>query len=207
MNCLLSTAYWPNLHYFYYLFNADKIFIEQFENYQKQSFRNRTRILSANGVLDLSIPVKKKATKELTKDIEISYKESWQVKHWRAIISAYKNSPYFEHFESEIEHLYSYRHENLVQFNMEQLRIVLGILKIKKDISHTPAYEKESAGFLDLREKIHPKLGFEKDEEVTGVLTSPYYQTFETKYDFIPNLSILDLLFNKGLEALDYLKV
>lgn len=207
MNSLLSTAYWPNLHYFYYVFNSDLIHIEQFENYQKQSFRNRTRILSANGELDLSIPVKKKAPKELSKDIEISYKENWQMKHWRAITSAYKNSPYFEHFENEIEYLYSNKYENLMRFNLEQLQIVLKILQVKKNILLTQDYEKKLIGFTDLREKIHPKLNFKEDKNITEMLLRPYYQTFEAKFDFIPNLSILDLLFNKGLGTLDYLKV
>jgi hypothetical protein len=206
MNSLLSTGYWPNIHYFYYVFNSDKISIEQFENYQKQSFRNRTRILSANGPLDLSIPVIKKAPKELTKDVEISYTENWQSKHWRAITSAYKNSPYFEHFESEIQSLYKTEHEGLLEFNLKQLTQILSILRIKKDVSLSSSYEKDNIGFLDLRGSIHPKLDPDKDILVQETLSKPYYQTFEAKFPFIPNMSILDLLFNKGLETLDHLK-
>src|SRR4051812_19762950 len=102
MTPLLSSAYWPNLHYFFYLINYDKADIEQWDNYQKQTFRNRTTILSANGLLDLNIPVKKSAHKELMKDVEISYSERWQQKHWRAIASAYGSAPYFEFFGEEI---------------------------------------------------------------------------------------------------------
>ena len=109
MNPLLSTAYWPNLHYFYYLINSDSITIESFENYHKQSYRNRTQILTANGKLNLSIPIKNLNTKELIKDIEIAYQENWQINHWRAITSAYKNSPYFEFFEDEINYFYRRR--------------------------------------------------------------------------------------------------
>ena len=205
MNSLLSTAYWPNIHYFYYVLNSTKISIEQFENYQKQSFRNRTIILSANGPLDLSIPIIKKAPKELTKDVEISYKENWQSKHWRAITSAYKNSPYFEHFESEIQSLYTKKHQGLLEFNLKQLEQIQTILRIKKNISLSSSYEKNVTDFLDLRESIHPKLDYRTDKIVQKTLLNPYYQTFEDKFPFIPNLSILDLLFNKGLDTLGHL--
>jgi hypothetical protein len=213
MKSLLSTAYWPNLHYFYYVLNSEVIFIEQFENYQKQSFRNRTQILSANGPLDLSIPVKKKsrvampghATKERTKDVEISYAENWQLNHWRAITSAYKNSPYFEHFEDEIQVFYSKKFENLLDYNRKQLDTVLKILRVKKEIQLTTQFEKEPKDKIDCRENIHPKLEFKEDNAVRGRIQKPYYQTFEEKFDFVPNLSILDLIFNTGLESLTYL--
>jgi len=206
MKTILSTAYWPNLHYFYYLLNSETIYIEQHEHFQKQSFRNRTQILSANGPLDLSIPVKKKATKEFTKDILISYAENWQIKHWRAITSAYKNSPYFEHFESEIENLYIQKHDHLLQFNLLQLQTLLKILKLKKEIRPTPEYKKEFDGYLDLRERIHPKLDFKSDTLALKHLNKPYYQTFESKFEFMPNLSVLDLIFNTGLGTIRYLK-
>ena len=96
MKVLLSTAYWPNLHYFFYLLNSDEAVIEQHDHYQKQSYRNRTRILSANGPLDLQIPVKKSAQKEEVTGIEISHTESWRQIHWVAICSAYGKSPFFE---------------------------------------------------------------------------------------------------------------
>lgn len=207
MKSLLSSAYWPNLHYFYYVLHSETLCIEQFENYQKQSFRNRTQILSANGPLDLSIPVTKNNSKELSKDIRISYKENWQQKHWRAITSAYKNSPYFEHFENEIAHFYSGKFDLLLDFNQQQLELLLKILRITKNFSRSGQYEKEPGSFLDLREKIHPKVDFKTDIRPLEILSKPYYQTFETKFKFIPNLSILDLLFNKGLETVDYLGV
>ena len=101
MKLVLGSAYWPNIHYLYYVLNADSICIDLYEHYQKQSYRNRTKILSANGELSLSIPVKKFAEHAPVKDIEISYAEDWQKQHWRSITSAYKNSPYFDFLEEQ----------------------------------------------------------------------------------------------------------
>ncbi|MBA2612991.1 MAG: WbqC family protein [Bacteroidetes bacterium] len=207
MKVLLSTAYWPNLHYFYYILNSERITIESYENYQKQSYRNRTQILTANGKLDLSIPIKKINIKELIKDVEISYNENWQINHWRALTSAYKNSPYFEFFEEEINYFYTKEFKFLMDYNSEQLKLVLKLLKLKKDLSFTTVFEKEPADCLDFRNNIHPKIEFTKDTVVASKLTSPYYQTFESKFSFEPNLSILDLLFNKGLETVEYLSL
>lgn len=206
MNVLASTAYWPNLHYFYYLLNSENFIIENFENYHKQSFRNRTQILSANGKLDLSIPVKKLNTKELIKEVEISYTENWQINHWRAITSAYKNSPYFEFFEEDIHYFYGQEFNFLMDYNTQQLKLILRLLKIKKEISFSSAFEKEPSKLLDLRNSIHPKLNFTEDKNVALKLNNAYYQTFENKFPFQANLSILDLLFNKGLDTVEYLE-
>lgn len=206
MNCILNSAYWPNLHYFYYVLNSDRVVIEQMDHYQKQSFRNRTRILSANGVLDLSIPVKNRAAKELMKDVEISYQMPWQQNHWRAITSAYKNSPYFDFFEEEIKVFYSQSFPTLLEYNHQQLLCVLKLLKVKKEIHFTSVYEKKTSEKNDARDLIHPKLDFRMDLPANAVLKQSYYQTFGSKFDFVPNLSILDLLFNTGLETINYLK-
>ena len=206
MNVLLSTAYWPNLHYFFYLLHADAITIETCENYHKQSFRNRTQILTANGKLDLSIPIKNLSQKQIIKEVEISYQENWQINHWRAITSAYKNSPYFDFFEDEINYFYSKPFKFLMDYNLEQLNLIFKLLKLKKEIALTSAFEKEPTDHFDLRNSIHPKIEFNEDLYVEQLLKTPYYQTFETKFDFHPNLSILDMLFNKGLETQEYLK-
>ena len=207
MNVVLSTAYWPNLHYMFYVLNAENVAIEQFENFQKQSFRNRTTLLSANGPLELSIPIKKRALKELSKDIKISYQENWQIKHWRAIESAYKNSPYFDFFEDDIKYFYSQGFENLLLYNYEQLNTVLKLLRLKKQIVLTTNFEAELAtNKIDFRSTIHPKVSFKQDLSALEFLMKPYYQTFENKFPFQPNLSILDLLFNQGLESKVYLQ-
>jgi hypothetical protein len=207
MKTLLNTAYWPNLHYFYYLLNSDSTLIEQFDTYQKQSFRNRTQILSANGTLDLTIPIAKKGGKELTKEVRINYSENWQINHWRAITSAYKNSPYFEFFEHEIEVFYSKKHELLIDYNTKQLECVIKLLKLSKKISFTTSFEKQPNGFNDLRDVIHPKKDFTNDGEAKEILLQPYYQTFGAKFGFIPNLNILDLIFNIGLGVGNYYRL
>jgi hypothetical protein len=206
MKVLLNTAYWPNLHYFYYLVNSNEAVIEQHDHYQKQSFRNRTRILSANGPLDLQVPLRKRKHKELVKEIEISQTERWQQKHWGAISSAYGNSPYFDFFAEEIGFFYNHEFKTLLEFNKAQLDCVLNILRIRKKILLSSFFEIDPPGAIDLRAIIHPKINYDQDPVVARVLTTSYYQTFGEKFNFVPNLSILDLLFNKGLETLGYLQ-
>lgn len=206
MNVLLVTSYWPNLHYFFYVLNASIIHIEQFDNYSKQSYRNRTQILSANGVLNLSIPIKKNKLEKVVNSIEISYKEDWQKNHWRAITSAYKNSPYFDFFEEDLKVFYSNKYNLLIDYNIDQLKFIIKVLKQKKNIQLTKQYESNPESVIDLRTIIHPKQSYLSDKLVANKLDQSYYQTFENKISFTPNLSILDLLFNKGLQTIDYLK-
>ena len=206
MNVLLVTSYWPNLHYFFYVLNASIINIEQFDNYSKQSYRNRTQILSANGVLNLSIPIKKNKSEKVINSIEISYKEDWQKNHWRAITSAYKNSPYFDFFEEDLKVFYSNKYNLLIDYNTDQIKFIIKVLKQKKNIQLTKQYERNPDSVIDLRTIIHPKQSYLSDKLVANKLDQSYYQTFENKISFTPNLSILDLLFNKGLHTIDYLK-
>lgn len=203
-NILLSTAYWPSLEYFYYLLNANNVSIEKHENYEKQSYRNRCRILSANGALELIIPVEKKCTS--IADVRISYKEKWQQNHWRAIESAYSRSAYFEFFEGEVRKFYAEPEEFLLEYNLKQLQTIFHILRIKKELHFTNEYKKEYSGVTDLRERIHPKHTGYSNEEVKRTLEKRYYQIFEEKFGFQKNLSILDLIFHQGLRTIEYLK-
>jgi hypothetical protein len=195
---LLSTAYLPNLDYFSAVLQNDLILIEAHENFQKQSYRNRCTILSANGKLDLSIPLVRTADKELIKNKKISYAENWQVRHWRGITSAYKNCPYFEYFEDEFTPFYTQQFEMLIDFNTELLKTILKILREKKEIRFTDTYNSTSSD-LDLRELIHPKKA-----PVKSAFAS-YNQCFSDKFPFVQNLSVIDLLFNQGLNTKNYL--
>jgi hypothetical protein len=190
---LLSTAYLPNLHYLSQVINYDTIVIEKCENFVKQTYRNRCDIVTANGKLSLSIPLLKQADKELISDKKISYTEDWQKQHWRTIVSAYKNSPYFEFFEDEFKPFYENQFEFLFDYNTQLLQTVLNILRIKKQIEFTRSFDLNPTQVTDLR--ILSQI------EKTPINTNSYYQVFADKLGFTPNVSCLDALFNVGLET------
>lgn len=194
---LLSTAYLPSVNYFSAVLKNETVFIEQHEHFIKQTYRNRCEILSSNGVLSLSIPLQKKADKEIISEKRISYAENWQINHWRAITSAYKNSAYFEYFEDEFRPFYFEEHEFLMEYNTKLTNLILHILRQKKELHFTKEYEKEFLG-SDLRTSLNRK---------QETINQKYYQVFGDKLGFIPNLSVIDLLFNKGLETVEYLTV
>lgn len=200
MTTVLGSAYWPNIHYIYELLNAENVCVDLFEHFEKQSYRNRARILTANGELNLSVPVKKWSDNAPMKDIEISYAEDWQKQHWRAIISAYNNSPFFDFLEEEIASFYQTQYHYLHELNAEQLNWILKAFRIKKEISYSGNYIEKSEEIVDLRQCIHPKKEI-VDENAKRIIESPYYQTFATKHGFVPNLSVLDLIFNEGIKS------
>lgn len=192
---LLPTAYLPPIHYFSLLLKSETVFIEQHEHFVKQTYRSRCDILSSNGILSLSIPLQKKGDKELISEKRISYAEEWQLKHWRAITSAYKNSAYFEYFEDDFKPFYFEKHEYLFQYNLNLTKLILQILRQKKEIHFTSEYNKTFEG-IDLRPSLNDK---------QETINQKYYQVFGDKFGFTPNLSVIDLLFNKGLESVEYL--
>lgn len=203
MKVVLGSAYWPNIHYFFYILNAQYIQIDLHEHYQKQTFRNRTSILSANGKLDLTIPVKKWVDKATVKSIEISYAEDWQKQHWRSITSAYKNSPYFDFLEDELRSFYESEYTYLHEYNAEQLKWIVKAFRLKKEIVYSQEYININDE-IDLREAIHPKKEV-NNNTVKELLNKPYYQTFSDKMGFVPDLSVLDLIFNEGIRSYEYL--
>lgn len=203
MKVVLGSAYWPNIQYLYYILNAESVQIDLYEHYQKQTFRNRSSILSANGKLDLTVPVKKWKDRATVKSIEISYAEDWQKQHWRSITSAYKNSPYFDFLEDELRSFYETEHQYLHEYNAEQLKWVMKAFRLKKEINYSDKYIDVSSE-LDLREEIHPKKEV-SDKTLKELLEKPYYQTFSEKMGFVPNLSVLDLIFNEGIKGYHYL--
>lgn len=194
---LLSTAYLPNLAYLSQVLKADKIVLEKCENFIKQTYRNRCEILSSNGKLSLSIPLMKQADKELISEKRISYAENWQQQHWRSIVSAYKNSPYFEYFEDEFKPFYETQFEFLFEYNFQLLQKVLHILLQKKSFEFTATFEAQP-GITDFRH-----LSAKQQAEFN---LRPYYQVFADKLGFTSNLSCLDILFNEGLQTLQLLK-
>lgn len=204
MNVVLSTATWPNLHYMWYVLNASSLVIDEHEFYEKQSYRNRYSIFSANGPLPVSIPIHREHSKSTCATVLLSNDTTWRQQHCHAIRSAYGKSPYFEFFAPDIFQLYEQDFVRLTDFNTAQLKLVLKLLRIKKELIFASTYV-ESGDFIDLRKIIHPKISFREDKRVETALSKSYYQTFHVRYAFEPNLSILDLLFNTGLESRDYL--
>ena len=191
---LLSTAYLPNISYLSQVLKQDLILIEKHEHFVKQTYRNRCEILTSNGKLSLSIPLVKQADKELIADKKISYAEDWQKQHWRAITSAYKNSPYFEFFEDEFKPFYENKFELLFDYNTQLLQTILHILRVKKQIEFTSQFDINPSNCFDLRTL--------SDLNNSNKLnTKQYYQVFADKQGFTPNLSCLDALFNVGLET------
>jgi hypothetical protein len=198
---LLSTAYFAPVRYFTKFVIYPKVIIELEESYYKQSYRNRCYIAAANGRLPLVIPVKKKyGTHTKTKDIEIDYDTNWQKIHWNSIESAYKSSPFFEFYEDDLIRFYQYREKFLIDLNNKSTDIILKYLDIEISVEYTSEYKPAYPDNVDdLRMNIHPKRRYNKPDN--SFYPEPYTQVFEEKFDFISNLSIIDLLFNEGPQA------
>lgn len=176
------------------LAKADKVYIEKHEHFVKQTYRNRTHILSANGVDVLSIPLLGSQKKIPVSEIQIDYKQKWTNRHWRAIQSAYGKSPFFIHY-SELfnEEIYA-GHTNLFELNYRLLTLCLKLLEIDTPLVFTSVYQKEpSSSIIDLRSAIHPKKPFTSPSKIVYI---PYQQVFGK--GFVEGLSILDLLFSEG---------
>lgn len=194
---ILSTAYLAPIPYYAVLVNAGKIWIECHDNYEKQTYRNRCRIASANGVMDLTVPVEKSEKgKQKVCDARISAHTDWQKNHWRAIEAAYNSSPFFEYYKDDLLPFYTKKWSFLIDFNEQIQSKMLELLDWKADIDFTQHYtEKYDDTFTDLRDAFHPK---KSDSDLNDKI---YYQVFALKNGFVPNLSIIDLLFNMGNEA------
>jgi len=197
---LLSTAYLPPVHYFAIVAGVKEVLIEKFETYPKQTYRNRCEIYSANGRIPLIVPVHRPdGNHTMTKDVLLSMHENWQILHWRAIKTAYANSPFFLYYQDELEPFFNEKANKLLDFNTQLMKVILDLIGIKVKISYTSDFILDRPEVLDYRWKITPKKIFDEFDLVE------YYQSFSEKHGFIPNLSIIDLLFNLGPETAEYL--
>jgi hypothetical protein len=195
---LLSTAYFPPAEYFSLIKNAGTILIEQEENYAKQTYRNRCKILASNGILVLTIPVMKgNLIKAPVKDVTIDYSKRWQQVHLRAITSAYSRSPYFQFYSEQIEKILLINHKYLLDLNDELLIKCLEIIKVNKCALHTYSYKPACCTDHDFRYGLSSR-------KITDYHCTPYIQVF-SQNGFVPGLSILDLIFNMGPESSNYL--
>ena len=185
------------------MLGADEVLLEQHENFIKQSYRNRCNILAANGVLALSIPlVKPPEIKVNIKDIRIDYKTDWQKQHLKSIESAYRNSPFYEYLIDDFIPIYQKKPQYLFEFNLLLINTVLKIIEIDKKIGFTDNFFVPNDESFDFRYRIKPK---KQSEEITHLANKEYYQVFNSKHPFQPDLSIIDLLFNLGSETYGYL--
>mgnify|MGYP000523504787 CR=1 FL=1 len=192
----ISTAYLGPVQQYSKMFHFPEVRIETSENYLKQSYRNRCIIAGANGPLPLSVPIVKPDTlKCLTKDIRISDHGNWRHLHWNAIVSAYNSTPFFEYYEDDFAPFYEKKYEFLFDFNEELRMLICQLLDIQPQIQYTTSFEADVEN--DFR-WISPK----QDIADPSFLLKPYYQVFQDKHGFLPNLSIIDLLFNMGPESL-----
>lgn len=204
---LLEIQYWGSIQYYSKFLKYDTIQIEQHENYRKGSFRNRCCIATANGVISLSIPLLKgKHQQANIKTVAIDNSRNWKTMHWRSIKTAYGNSPFFEYYQDDFELLYQKEHRLLFDFCLDVQELVLNSLCLSPTIQYSTSFEKDTApNTIDFRNTCLPKnYAIPNDSSFTIV---PYPQVFEDRLGFLPNLSILDLLFCTGPEAVYYLQM
>ena len=198
MKVVLPLFYLPPISWFSKFLNENhEVELEQFENLPKQTYRNRANIFGANGKLSLIIPIHHDG-KRTMKDIQISYAENWQKLHWKSIKTAYQSSPYFEFYEDKFLKIFEKEDRFLMDFNLNALEIIQQILKTEKAYSLNNEYTKNPEA-EDFRNFFSAKSDNETVMEV-------YYQTFSDKSGFIKDLSILDLICNKGPESVTYIK-
>lgn len=204
---LLSSAYFGPVQWYQKLNHYSECQIERYDHFIKQTYRNRCLIATTNGIQALTVPTEKyEGDKCLMKDIRISDHGNWRHLHWNALLSAYGESPFFEFYQDELRPFFEKRWEFLYDFNMEITEKICRLLDIHPVIIPTDEYVKmdqinQDSGIMDYRDSIRPKHPG-KDE---FFLPKNYYQVYSQKFGFLPNLSILDLLFNEGNEAVLFL--
>ncbi len=195
---LLPIHLFPCIEYYAYLVQANDAVFEGEDHFQKQTYRNRYTIYSANGKLNLNIPIQHKTGSRLYKDTQISYDTNWQRIHLKSLQSAYQSSPYFEFYEDDIVPLFTKKELYLMDFNIKSLSLVNDWLQLNRGLKQTTKYV-HNPEITDLRNHFNSK------KESTQKM-EPYIQVFSSEKGFIKNLSILDLLFNEGPNALIYLE-
>jgi hypothetical protein len=196
MRVLLSTTYFGPIQWYQKLYRAEHVEIEQWESFQKQTYRNRCLIATANGVQALTVPVEH-GDSPLIKDIRLSDHGNWRHLHWNALQSAYGESPFFEYYQDDIRPFFEKHWTFLLDFNEEIRQKMCELIDIQPNVSYTEGFIPEESPLTSYRTAISPK----HPQDDPDFLPKRYYQVYEQKHGFLPNLSILDLLFNMGPES------
>ena len=219
---LLQTTYFGPVQWYQKLKRYDHCVIEQYDSYQKQTYRNRCVIATANGLQALTVPVEVGGKKEEVREVRISDHNQWRRVHWNALQSAYSESPFFEYYADDIRPFFEQKYEFLIDFNEAIRQKMCELLDIETSVSYSSGFRVQGSGFMvqgswfrvqgsgfrvqgsgfrDFREVIHAK----HPQEDPEFQPRSYWQVFQHRYGFQPNLSILDLLFCMGPEAVFYL--
>nr|WP_321222781.1 WbqC family protein [uncultured Psychroserpens sp.] len=200
MNSVLHPTYFPNVAHFVAMLHANHIVFEVCDNYQKQTYRNRTSIYGANGRLDLNVPViYSQKNRQLYKDVKIFNSENWQTQHLKSLESAYRTSPFYEFYIDDLMPLFTSEFETIMAFNLRSIELIFECMQLSIEYSTTSIFEIELENSQDARPLANSR------KEITQHFTS-YAQVFDDKHGFLNNLSILDLLFNEGPNTELYLK-
>lgn len=199
---ILEAQYFPSIAYFVALANAKEVTIDTYEHFEKQTYRNRCTIVGANGSLDLTIPIQHTKLKIPMNDVQIDYRQKWLNTHWRAIQSAYGKAPFFDFYSVYIEDELKREYNGLLELNKALLTLCLKLLQLDVKVLWSEKYvEPDANGITDFRSFVHPK---KQLAELSGFQPKAYTQIFGS--EFVPNMSILDLLFCEGPNALEIIK-
>ncbi len=202
---LFSTAYLPPIEYFIGFLKAENALLEIYEQFKRRNYFNHCLIANAIGLHQLTIPISKTHSNFAhIKDVRIDYTENWQRIHWKTLETSYNTSPFFLYYKDQFEPFYAKKTTFLLDYNMQLFELICSLLKINYHFTTTKKHISQPAdNFIDLRKAID--LRKRKLPNYPFLAIAPYQQTFSDKTGFITNLSILDLLFNKGYETKDYL--
>lgn len=197
MSKLLHLPYFGSIYHWAQFLTAGSNVIEAQGNYLRRTFRSRTTIMSANGPIDLTVPVYN-GNDEPYADTRINYSTDWASEHLNAFRSAYNASPFYEFYEDDFKAVYDKKHDLLWQLNIDLMNLVAQLLNVQPDVSFTQEYIKSPVDTIDLRRGVEHKYG---NVLAQGIRDVNYYQVFQEKFGFTPGMSILDLLFNMGPEG------